>query len=528
MMKRLLIIISFIFSTFFSIGQNQNISQGFVFDGEPFIAINPSNSQHMVVAWMSWTINDKIVIKTRSSFNAGQTWSTAIKIPHVAADLTSADVAIEFDDNNNVFLSFIDFSGFDSDPFFGAVYVIKSTDGGLSWGSAVEVINIDSDPGKRAIDRPWISIDRSGGPNNGNIYVTSMNAKEAEPTGGFNPYLTVSTDGGNSFEQWRYLDSTNWWSGLFFKQPMPTNTVSSTGVFHAVYPSFVFNQNVLPQFIIATSEDGGNSFEYHSVLVTNAGVTDPLAKKGYLILADPTDANHLVFVYLNIPVDDIDVYMKESFDGGVSWSDGIRINDDPIGNNRMQDLLWGDFDSDGDLVISWRDRRNADDSTYTTSSEIWGAVRKNDAADFSPNFQITDQNVAYDPILSFSGNDFMCIKLDNDTLNAVWGDTRNGKLNIWYQKMDINGVIQSIQKLASENLPTVFVYPNPVKNELNIKGDHINQLSLKDSNGKILMENNHLPGIDSYKINMSFFPSGIYFLNILSDEGFVTLKVIKK
>ena len=528
MMKHYLIIFSLLLSSFLSNGQNQNISQGFVFDGEPFIAINPANSQNMVVAWMSWTVSDRIVIKSRTSFNAGQTWSSAISIPHVAVGLTSADVSIEFDDNNNVFLAFIDFSGFESDPFIGAVYVTKSTDGGLSWGTAVEVINIDSDPGKRAIDRPWISIDRSGGPNNGNIYVTSMNAKEADATGGFNPYLTVSKNGGNSFESWQYLDDTNWLSGLFFKQPMPTNTVSSSGVFHAVYPSFVVSQNELPQFIIASSEDGGNSFEYHTVLATNSGVADPLAKKGYLIIADPTDANHLVFIYLNVPINDIDVYMTESFDGGVNWSEGIRVNDDPMGNNRMQDLLWGDFNNDGDLVISWRDRRNASESGYTTSSEIWGAVRKNDASEFAPNFLISDQLVPYDDILSFAGNDFMCVKLVNDTINTIWGDTRTGKLNIWFQRIDINGVIQSVQQLASENLPGVSAYPNPVKNELTIEGVHINQLSLKDLNGKIIVQNSDLPGVNSHTLNMSSFPSGIYFLEILTDEGFVTLKVIKE
>ena len=28
---------------------------------------------------------------------------------------------------------------------------------------------------------------------------------------------------------------------------------------------------------------------------------------------------------------------------GLTWSNSIRINDDPIGNNRMQDLIWADL-----------------------------------------------------------------------------------------------------------------------------------------------------------------------------------------
>jgi hypothetical protein len=45
--------------------QNTNISNGIVFDGEPYLAINPNNSQHMVVAWMGFKLNQHLVIKTK-------------------------------------------------------------------------------------------------------------------------------------------------------------------------------------------------------------------------------------------------------------------------------------------------------------------------------------------------------------------------------------------------------------------------------------------------------------------------------
>ena len=43
----------------------------------------------------------------------------------------------------------------------------------------------------------------------------------------------------------------------------------------------------------------------------------------------------------------------------------------------------------------------------------------------------------------------MCVAVENDTLNAVWGDTRNGKLNIWFQRMSLqNGTVNSIQNIS--------------------------------------------------------------------------------
>jgi hypothetical protein len=115
----------------------------------------------------------------------------------------------------------------------------------------------------------------------------------------------------------------------------------------------------------------------------------------------------------------------------------------------MQDFVWADFDSDGDLVITWRDRRNSSSNGYQTESEIWASVRWKDSTNFSPNFNITSQQVAYDSVLTEKGNDFMCVAVENDTLNAVWGDTRNGKLNIWFQRMSLqNGTVNSIQNIS--------------------------------------------------------------------------------
>ena len=63
----------------------------------------------------------------------------------------------------------------------------------------------------------------------------------------------------------------------------------------------------------------------------------------------------------------------------------------------------------------------------------------------------------------------MCVEFVNDTLNAVWGDTRNGKLNIWYSRLDAKGNIVSIQNIATETLLKLGSYPNPFTNQVTIK-----------------------------------------------------------
>ena len=451
-MKKLLLILLCL--PMIGFGQNQNISLGNVFDGEPCIAVNPNNSQHMVVAWMGYKFGENIVIKTKVTFDAGQNWSITNSIPHINPVYGSADPTLAFDNNSNVFLAYIDFSKvIDS----GAVYVTKSLDGGLNWQNPVEVITTFSDIGKYPIDRPWMSIDKSAGINSGNIYITTMTPSDFGPIHSgliqppYNPYFIYSIDGGQSFSNWRYLDTINFLAGSIIKQPMPTNCVSANGTFHAIYPSWVLSQNLSPQYILASTSNSGNSFNYNNVLTTS-GNPDTLIKKASKLIANPADANHLVFITPDLMFGDVDIIMIESYDQGVSWSSPIRINDDLQGNGKMQDLVWADFDSDGDLVVTWRDRRNSSANGYQTESEIWAAFRSKDSTTFSPNFSITSQQVAYDSVLALNGNDFMCVVLVNDTLNAVWGDTRNGKLNIWFQRMSLqSGVLNSIINLSENN-----------------------------------------------------------------------------
>ena len=525
-MKTFLILSTLLFFCGSSFGQNQNISNGNIFDGEPYLSINPENPKHMVVAWMCYLPLTNVLIKTRVTFNGGQTWSNINSIVHAKPVYCSADPSIEFDASGNIFLSFIDYSrSIDS----GAVYVSKSTNGGLNWGAAVEAISAHSDPGKYPIDRPWMSIDHSGGVNDGNIYVTSMSPKVFGPIAPpYRPYFVVSTDGGSSFNPWVYLDTNNWFARNTVAQPMPTNCVSSNGTFHAIYPSYLIAQSFFARYIIASSNDAGNSFTYHTVLNLSSGISDTLSKKGYLIRSNPANANHLAFFYLNKVHGDIDVFMSESFDEGAIWTSGIRINDDPIANNRMQDLLWADFDVNGNLVVSWRDRRNGTDSTYTTSSEIWGAYRSKDSTSFSANFKLSDNIVPYDTILSFSGNDFMCIKLMDDTLNAVWGDTRNGKLNIWFRQLSMTGTTLLTQKISSENIPNIRIYPNPVKAIVNIESKNLQQIAIYDMAGNKILEKENENSADKMKINLENYSAGTYLIEVTTSEGIKTTKIIKE
>ncbi len=443
---------------------NQNISNGVVFDGEPYIIINPNNNQHLVVAWMGWKLNNSIVIKTKRSLDGGATWSLENYIPHISPAISSADPSLQFDNDGNVYLSYIDSEN--QNYTFGAVFLTKSTDGGLTWGTPVEVISLLDCPNKFCIDRPWMAIDQSGGANDGVIYITTMNADKnvAAP---YNPYLTISTDGGNSFQNPRFIDTLNYLAGNTNVQPMPTPTVSANGTFYAIYPSYLPSQSPFGHFYLAKSTVQGSTFTYSSAIqITGGNVTDPYAKKGYLLKSNPGDPQHLAVFYLSQQLGDGDIFMIETLNGGTSWIAPVRVNSDPVANGALQDLVWADFDDDGDLAVAWRDRRNATGTGYQVSTEIWGAIRYKDSTDFSADFRISDVQAAHDVILEGSGNDFMSLQLQDDYLYAIWGDVRNSKVNIWLNKINIATGSSQINEVFSR--PFVSLYPNPTQDAFTI------------------------------------------------------------
>jgi hypothetical protein len=508
------------------LGQNQNISNGTVFDGEPYLVIDPANSQHLVAAWMGFQLGQKITIKTSYSTNGGTTWSSPIWQSHQVTNNSSADVSLSYDMNGNLYMAYIDY---DNDNFTnGGIFVRKSTNGGASWGAAVEAISLADCPNQLCLDRPWIAVDKSGGINDGTVYVTSMNADQPTlVTPPYHPYLSVSTNNGSSFVNPRYLDTLGFYAGSTISQPMPSPIVTSDGTFMGIYPAYEpATQGPFAHLYIAKSTSAGVDLNHLDAL-SGAGnpISDPYVKRGSLFKSDPSDPNHLAYFFLSETNGDADIYFIESFNGGSTWSTQERINQDPVGNGKLQDLVWADFDSDGDLAVCWRDRRNASGNTYQQATEIYGVVRWKDSTDFSTDFPISSTQAAHDVILDGSGNDFMNVNFLNDTIYAVWGDVRTGVLSIYLNKFGVVNGTNSISLISQEAVENLLIYPNPSEDYIQLKHafktDHY---SVLNTEGKVVLSGKKFP---SNGLSIEKLDKGKYTLILESDEWMLSTSFIK-
>ena len=432
---------------------NEELSRSLLFNGEPYIAINPTNPNNLAVAWMSVSVPSlTIAILTRSSSDGGTTWSDPVQLPHQDTRYTSADVSMAWRNDGVLFLSYIDYLD-NHDSSSGAVYVVSSTNGGLTWSNPIKAIDANENT-DLPIDRPWIIVDNSNKASAGNLYITTKPAP-------WNPlpnhtYFTRSIDSGKTWSTAAILDTTGF-SALALKAPMSTPAVTTDGTLDIVFP---YIGNVNGGFALAKSTNGGGSFARSAVLLPKfAG--DTLYKNGYRLIADPSDAQHLVLMWPDVRDGDNDIYYAVSFEGGTSWSVPVRVNDDAPGTGVVQDMLWPTFGKEGTLAVVWRDRRDGTGTGYTASTNTYYAYSTNGGQSFSKNFRMSDSTAPHEAALDQPGNDFMSAVLDKDTLYAVWADTRTTRVQVYFGKVVLGQKSWVSEQSLSEPATTLTIAPNP-------------------------------------------------------------------
>ena len=530
MKQKLLHIILLLFVThgITSAQTNSNLSNLLSFDGEPYIAVNPANQNNIIAGWMRLRADGKIWIATKASFDKGQTWSAINFMPHDTTINGSADVSIAFHNSGVAYLSWINFR--QTPDTAGAVFVSKSTDGGLTWGTPNKVIG-SSDLPDNPFDRPWVAVDNSGGANDGTVFVTSMTAYWV--VGQHHIYLRTSTDGGLTWSTIKQIDTTTYSVGSL------TSSYGgiSIGKDGRAYIAFISYDVSASPFI-----------RYYSITTTNLGVTFQRNVIGtafisggsgftraWSIDANPTLNGNAVLTWVDNRNGDYDILLSKTTNGGLSWSAPIRVNDDAINNGIDQDMVWADFSPSGKLAVAWRDRR-LNGIGSTVPFDIYCAISSDSANSFSSNYRATSVSNPY--FLVPQGNSFIGCAMSDSSVYLNWGDYRNSPdWDIYFNKTDISSLITAVNNSSPNNQSTIELFPNPADNSIwvsfglpsNVSHAEIiifNSLgqAMKKSNISITQSEKYTQQID-----ISDLSAGIYYLFIKSNNSYYrNITFIKK
>ncbi|MEI6898376.1 MAG: T9SS type A sorting domain-containing protein [Bacteroidota bacterium] len=330
------------------------------------------------------------------------------------------DPVVTYDSLGNLFYE----NMYGSSSILG-VKVMKSTDNGVTWGTAVTAV--------AGVDKNWLACDQTNGP-----YANYV-------------YACMTANSGGNFA--RSTDHGVTWTNTF-----TPNTQSVPGMMVAVGPNgnvqggavYVVTSSgssFTPTYTFYKSNDGGANFTQTSAVqwpntvgTQNSGRNSVMGMRTRpypWISADNSYGAHRGRFYCIYASNDPpgnnnkpDIWCRYSDDFGTTWSSAKIVNDDanPQSHNQWHCTAWCDKET-GRLYAMWMDTR---DTPTNDSAYMYASYSDNGGQTWVANQRISNKKMKIDcPTCGGGGTpryqgDYNGIVSNKKGAMAGWTDFRNG------------------------------------------------------------------------------------------------------
>lgn len=385
--------------------------------------------------------------------------------------------------------------------------------------------------GIKAQDKEWAVVDRS----NNYIYVTWTQFDDygsSDPDDESNIHFSKSTDGGIT------------WSDAIRINEVPGNCVDDDLTVEGAVPAVGPDGEIYVAWagpeglVFDKSEDEGETWLDDDIFITDIpggwafnipGINRcnglPVTK------CDLSGGPYRGTIYVNWSdqrngTNDTDVWMVKSTDEGETWSEPVRVNNDPAG--KQQFFTWMDVDQKtGNLWFAWYDRRNYEDN----NTDVFMAVSY-DAGESFVNFKVSES--PFLPSSNYFFGDYTNVSAYDDIIRPIWTRLNNGILSIWTAIVDpaMVSVNEPLVSLISEE----HNYPNPFRESTVISFKLRNptrvNLEITDVLGNCvatIYDNKMLP---AGKYTKQFspgdygLPAGVYFFKLCDNKNSTYKKML--
>lgn len=481
---------------------------------EPSIAFDPTNHDRMAIGWRHFeTISNNFrQAGIGYTTDGGQTWT----FPGVLdPGIFRSDPVLDSDGEGNFYYNSLTVQG----DFWCDVFT--SEDGGATWNDEVFAYGGD---------KQWFSVDKSGSPGSGHIYHYWSSYSICDPY-----YFTRSTDGNQSYEECISVEGGPYWG---------TTAVNAAG---DLYICGAQGGN----FVVTMSSNAKNSgqtvaWDFASTVELDGQIIgfggyscpNPQGLLGQTIIAidssgGPTHDN----VYLLCSVepysnsDPLDVMFSRSIDGGETWSDPVRVNDD-ISFSNYQWFGTMSVAPDGRIDVIWLDTR---DDPGGVNSSLYYSYSIDAGETWSQNTRLSD---SFDPHVGWPQQDkmgdYFDMFSDESGAHLAWANTLNGEQDVYYGHISLQPIgIGNFQDGSIKVDLHSKSFPNPFKGNTTISYRLPDQqfVSLKIFNmtGKeitTLVSEEQSSGLQQVKFDASGLGSGVYYFRLQAGEQVEIKKLI--
>jgi hypothetical protein len=337
---------------------------------EVAVAVNPMRPEHLVAVFQQrrqtppGSANQAAV-----SDDGGLTWKDS-PLPNVP-QRGEGDDYVTFGPDGTAYRACVTFNGLGQNRPARAnsgIYVASSKDG-HTWNSPVAVID-HVNTVEPFEDKPGLIVDHGAqSPHKGTLYATWTRFdayKGKDPAHRSHVYISRSRDGAKSF------------SPALRISDKPGDCSDSSGTVMGAMPAVGPGGEVYvvwagPDGILFDkSSDGGATFGVDQLVSKSPGGWDiPTAGLARHNGCPSLGVDHssgaqrgsIYVCWIDRRHGDPDVFLAASRDGGATWSEPVRVNDDEIGNGKDQLFAWMAVDPlDGAINVVFYDRRGLDEA----------------------------------------------------------------------------------------------------------------------------------------------------------------------
>jgi len=223
---------------------------------------------------------------------------------------------------------------------------------------------------------------------------------------------------------------------------------------------------------------------------------------------------------------DSDIWIINSRDGGKSWSNPKKVNNDPAGKNQFFNAMAVDPVT-GYLFIAFYDRRNYTDN----QTDVYLAISRDGGSSFE-NIRISQS--PFTPYSTAFFGHYLSVDACNNRVFVSWSRMDNGSNSLW--GCSLNLAESGLETLTKENIRLEQNSPNPFNEytffSFKLKEPSVVTLQVSDIFGQCIAQPVLNEAMPAGKHTLRFDPSlhnltpGTYYYTLITQKETLSRKML--